>query len=496
MMLIRSRCKLFDIFRVSGYSFCYSTQALVSSSSPFSSVLENRILKSGDPRTSMIPILNQWVEEESRYITHSELQNLIMRLSQFRRFTHALQVSEWMSNESRYDLLPGDIAKRLNLISKVHGLEQAKRFFSGIPDAKIGFKVYAALLSCFAEHKSLEEAEAIMKKIKECKPVHITACYNMMLKLYAQVGKYEKLDTLMQEMKEKDICNGATFTIRLNAYVAAADIEGMEKLLMWMEADPLATVDWYTYTTAANAYLKAGDFEKAVTMLKKSEQLARGKTRRLAYESLQTMYAAIGNKDEVYRLWDRCKKFKNSHNSSYISMLSSLVKLDDIDGAEKFAEEWESKCTHFDTRIPNMMITAYCKWGLLDKAEAYIKRLLDSGKKLDGSTWDRFACAYRMRNDMEKAVQSMKKAILENRPGWRPNPFTLVACIKYAKEKEDLDSALEVLKLCRERGHISIATYDGLASYIHSEIPDTKAFDLIKGDYHLDENIQLLEGEN
>ncbi|XP_019429637.1 PREDICTED: pentatricopeptide repeat-containing protein At2g20710, mitochondrial-like isoform X1 [Lupinus angustifolius] len=492
MMMFRSRCKLVNISRFYVSSF-YSTQTM--SSFSFPSVLENRILMSGDPRTSMVPILNKWVEEEKgRDITQSELQHLIRRLSHFRRFNHALQVSEWMTNERRYDLSPGDIAKQLNLISKVHGLEQAKKFFRGIPDAKIGFKVYSALLSCYAEHKSLDEAEAIMKKAKEYHPVHVTVCYNMMLKLYAQVGKYEKLDRLMQEMKEKDICNGATFTIRLNAYVAAADIEGMEKLLMWMEADPIATVDWYTYTTAANAYIKAGDFEKATTMLKKSEQLARGKTRRLAYESLQTMYAAIGNKDEVYRIWNRCKKFKNSYNSSSISMLSSLVKLHDIDGAENLVEEWESRCTHFDTRIPNLMITAYCKWGLLNKAEAYIKRLLDGGKKLDGSTWDRFASAYRMGNDMEKAVQSMKKAISEDRPGWKPNPFTLAACIKYAKEKEELDLALELLMLCREHGHISVATYDGLASYVHSEISDTKAFDLIKADYQLDEKIQLLEG--
>ncbi|KAJ1434554.1 Tetratricopeptide-like helical domain superfamily [Sesbania bispinosa] len=313
-----------------------------------------------------------------------------------------------MSNKRNYDLTPGDIAKRLNLISRVHGLEQAERFFRGIPDAKIEFKIYAALLSCYADHKSLEEAEAIMKKIKDLRPRHITTCYNIMLKLYARMGKYEKLDRMMQEMREKDICSGVTFNIRLSAYVAVRDIEGMEKLLMQMEADPLATVDWLTYTTAANGYLKVGNFEKALAVLKKSEHLVRGKTRRLAYEYLQTMYAAIGNKDE----------------------------LDDIDGAEKILEEWESNHTCFDAGIPNLMITAYCRLGLLDKAEAYIRRLLDNGKEFDGSAWDRLATGYRKGNDMEKSkFKKMKRAILANRPGRRPCPFNLVACIKYLKEK-------------------------------------------------------------
>lgn len=451
--------------------------------------LEKRILKNGNPKSSMLPILNQWVEQGGDVI-EPVLKRIIARLSNSRRFSHALQVSEWISNNSNNDLSSGDIAKQLNLISKVHGLEQAEKFFKGIPEAKIGFKIYAALLGCYAEHKSLEEAEVIMKKIKELRPAHMTVCYNMMLKLYAQKGKYELLDRLMQEMKEKDICNGATFTIRLNAYANSRDIEGMEKLLMQMEADPMATVDWYTYSTAANAYMKVGNVEKGSAMLKKSENLVNAQTsripyesRRLAYESLQTMHAAIGNKDAVYRLWNRCKNLRNTLNSSYLCMLSSLVKLDDIEGAEKILQEWESGNTTFDIRIPNMMITAYCKWGLLDKAEAYIKRLLDDGKELDGSSWDRLSSAYKTDNAMEKAVQAIKKATLGSRPGWKPNAWNLVDCIKYLKEQADVEQALEILKLFKEKGHISDTTYDRLVSYVYGEIPDTtEASDLITQD--------------
>lgn len=402
-----------------------------------------------------------------------------------------------MSNINSNDLSPGDIAKRLNLISKVHGLEQAEIFFKGIPETKLGFKIYASLLGCYAEHKSLEEAEVIMKKIKKLNPVHMTVCYNMMLKLYAQTGKYEKMDRLMQGMKENDICNGATFNIRLNAYSSSRDIEGMEKLLMQMEADPLATIDWYTYATAANGYMKAGNVEKASASLKKSENLVNDLSRRVAYESLQSIHAAIGNKDEVCRLWNRCKNLKKSSNSSYLCMLSSLVKLDDIDGAEKILQEWESGHTYFDMRIPNLMITAYCKWGLLDKAESYIKRLLDNGKELDGSSWDRMSSAYHADNDMEKAVQTMKKITSGSRQrrGWKPNTYTLCACIKYLKEKVDVEQALEILKLFKEDGHISATTYDRLVSYVHSEVEDTEAFDMIKQDYQMNENVQLHDAE-
>ncbi|XP_014620539.1 pentatricopeptide repeat-containing protein At2g20710, mitochondrial isoform X2 [Glycine max] len=483
MMLIRSKCKL---VKMCGVCVCGSLEMCMYSTESVVASLENRVFKVGDPVIPVSPILKQWVEE-GREVTKLQLENLVYRLTQSRRFTHALQVLEWMSNERNYELSPGNIAKQINLISKVRGLEQAEKYFRGIPDAKIEFKIYAALLRCYAEHKSVEEAEAVLKKIKELHPVNITACCNMMLELYAKKGKYEKLDRLMQEMKEKDICNAGTYTIRLNAYVIATDIKGMEKLLMQMEVDPMATVDWYTYMTAANGYRKVHNFEKVAAMLKKSEHVARGKTKRLAYESIQTMYAIIGNKDEVHRLWNMCTSPKKP-NKSYIRMLSSLVKLDDIDGAEKILEEWESVHENFDVRIPNLMISAYCKWGQFDKAEAYIRRLLDGGKHLDGRTWDRLACGYNAGNDMENAVQAMKKAVSTNLAGRRPDPFTLVACVKYLKEKGDLDLALEILKLCIENSHISVTSYDGLVSYVHNEIPDTEPLDLIKGDYQMDEN--------
>ncbi|XP_045800707.1 pentatricopeptide repeat-containing protein At2g20710, mitochondrial-like [Trifolium pratense] len=489
MMLIRSINKTLNTYSVPRFLQMYTTKTSIGFSA-----LENRILKNGDPRTSMTPILNQWVEQ-GKEVTRPVLHRIITRLANYRRFSHALQVSEWMSNNSKNDLSPGDIAKRLNLISKVHGLEQAQKFFKGIPEAKIGFKIYAALLNCYAEHKSLEEAEVTMEKIKKLRPVDMTVCYNMMLKLYAQKGKHEKLDRLMQEMQEKDICNGATYTIRLNAYVNSRDIEGMEKLLMQMEADPVATVDWYTYATAANGYMKVGNVEKASEMMKKSENSVNDRARKTAYESLLTMHAAIGNKDEVYRLWNRCKNLRNSFNSSYLCMLSSLVKLDDVEGAEKILQEWESGNPRFDIRIPNMMITAYCKWGLFDKAEAYIKRLLDDGKELDGSTWDRLSSAYHTDNAMEKAVETLKKATLGIRRGWKPNHVTFGACIKYLKEKLDVEQALEILKLFKENGHISATTYDRLVSYVHGEIADAEAMDLIKQNFMI-EKVQLDDEEN
>ncbi|KAK9943971.1 hypothetical protein M0R45_009558 [Rubus argutus] len=88
-------------------------------------------------------------------------------------------------------------------------------------------------------------------------------CYNTMLTLYSQMGKYRKLVILVKEIEEKGIgYNLHTLTILLNSYAATSDIDRMEKLLLKMEADPLVTMDWLNYNSAANAFLRVGLREK------------------------------------------------------------------------------------------------------------------------------------------------------------------------------------------------------------------------------------------
>ncbi|OIW08373.1 hypothetical protein TanjilG_03049 [Lupinus angustifolius] len=226
----------------------------------------------------------------------------------------------------------GDSCKKgcLDLIAKVHGQDQAEKCFNSISDDSIDFNVYSALLNCSAQHNSVE-----------------------------------KLDNMKQEMIGKNKYDTFTLRSRLNAYATAKDINAMEKLLMQMEAAPVVTVDWLRYSIAANCYVKADQFVKSDAMLKKPEQLVKGRMRN-AYVFLVTMYAAIEKVDDIYRVW---------------SMLSTLVKLNDMDGPEKIFEKWESGNTCFDIRIPNVMISVDCKNGLMEKSEAYIERLLEGYKE-------------------------------------------------------------------------------------------------------------------
>ncbi|PQQ10305.1 pentatricopeptide repeat-containing protein [Prunus yedoensis var. nudiflora] len=83
--------------RIFGALF-YFTKVLPSSSSPPFELLRRRVWQIRNPRDSILPVLHQW-RVEGRDVKQLELQGFIKRLRGYRRYGHALQISEWMSNE-------------------------------------------------------------------------------------------------------------------------------------------------------------------------------------------------------------------------------------------------------------------------------------------------------------------------------------------------------------------------------------------------------------
>ncbi|MBA0620907.1 hypothetical protein Godav_006574 [Gossypium davidsonii] len=463
----------------------YSTNTLSPNASPSKppDTLPIRVSRSGHPKASIVPVLNQWLEE-GKAIKQSMLQTIIRHLRSFGRFKQALEVSEFMSEEMRYGISVGDMAVRLDLISKVHGIEQAEKYFDSLPDTMRTFQVYGALLNCYAHHKCLEKAEATLQIMRESGHLSNAVSYNVMLNLYSRLGKHDKLDVLMQEMKEKGVKHDAfTNNIRLNAYASSSDIEGMEKFLTTIENDVEVSVDWHAYVAAASAYLKARLTEKALEMLSRAEQLVTQASRKHAYEIFLTLYTNLGRKDDVYRIWRLYGNLGKFFNSGYLCMISSLVKLDDLDGAERILAEWESGYSYYDARIPNVMISAYCRRGFIKKAEAYTVSLIERGviKEPDAFILNSLATGYQMDGQMSKAVETMKAAILSSSSGWKPNLCTLAACLKFLEGEDNLEAAKELLQLLQVRGHLSNDVYNGLVKNILDGNVDVSALDQTKG---------------
>ncbi|KAL6988673.1 hypothetical protein U1Q18_014429 [Sarracenia purpurea var. burkii] len=345
-------------------------------------------------------------------------------------------------------------------------------------------EVYGILLNCFAQEKDMEKAEAIMQKMREAGLARTILSYNVMLNLYRLLKKHDKLDALIHEIEEKCIkYDKFTFGILLTTYANIFDIESMDRILQRMESEPKVVLDWNAYSIAANGFINAGLTEKALAMLRKSESLIlTSKRRSIGFDFLMTQYATIGMKEEVLRLWEVHKKTEKIYNKSYISMITSLLKFDDIDGAEKIFEEWESSELFYDFRVPNFLIGAYCRKGLVEKAEAFINRAIMKGGKPLPHTWYFLAAGYVNVSQLPKAVEAMKLAVSAFDPGWKPSQPILAACLEYLKEKVDVKEAAEFLRLLLAKGVVSVDIHDRLFDYMKNGKSFSQASHLIEED--------------
>ncbi|GFZ03060.1 hypothetical protein Acr_15g0016680 [Actinidia rufa] len=435
-----------------------------------SNSLYRRISPVGDPRDSIVPVLDQWVRE-GRPIGREQLQSIIRELKLYKRFKHALEVSYWMTDRRYIPPSIADLATRMNLILRVHGLEQVESYFNNfIPHRLRGFEVYTSLLNCYAHEKSVQKAESVMQELRDMEFAKTPLSYNILMNLYYQVGSIEKLDALMHEMEEKGCYDRYTFTIQLSAYAASSDSKGIDNIVARMESDPRIILDCSSYAIAADAYMQVGSLEKALEMLKKLEgHIQTTQRRSVAFHFLLKLYAKAGEKGELYRIWGLYKEKEKIYNKGYIAMMSSLLTLDDIEGTEKIFEEWESRGLSYDFRIPNFLIDAYRRNGVLGKAEALVNKGIAKGGDPLVNTWCYLAGGYLDFDQAPKAVDALKKAITVCPPSSKPNKDTLVTCLEYLEGQGDVERAEEFISLLRNEGVFSASVHDKLLNHIKHE---------------------------
>ena len=380
-----------------------------------------------------------------------------------------------MSDKRQICLMPWDIALRMNLIFKVHGLEQVENYFSNIPESLKNHQVYIALLNCYALEKSVDKAEAVMQSLRDLGFAKTALGYNLLMNVYHRKGNWEKIEILMNEMEKKGIfCDSFTLAAQLSAYAAASNITGIDKIVARMESDPRVVLDWKIYSIAANGYLKVGLLDKTLAMTKKLEEhIDTPVGSNFAFNNLLRLYAETRQRDEVDKVWMLYKKKEKIYNKGYMAMISSLLKFDDIDTAEKVLEEWESSTSSYDFRVPNFLIDAYCRKGFIEKAEALVNKILTKGGSPLVDTWFYLVNGYLEDNQIPKAVKALKKAVLVCPPNWKPSKSTLSTCLQYLEGNRDVEGADEFMKFLQNEGIFSESVCIRLLSYIEDGKPNT-----------------------
>lgn len=432
--------------------------------------LYRRITAIGDPKISVIPVLDQWVNEGNK-VDERELRVIITEMTVYNRFKHALEISQWMSDKRYIPLSPEDAARRLKLIYRVYGIDKSESYYDNIPKQLKSYWVHSALLKCYAQEKSVEKAEALFRKLSDLGLARSPYFYNLLLDLYYKMGNFMKFDKLRNEMKENGICGDRfTYTIQLSAYAASRDIQGMDDIVSRMELDSRVDLNWSCYAIAADGYAKCGLQDKVMEMLKKLEGILKfSKKKNEGFNFLLKIYGDVRKKDELYRIWNLYKLKQKIYNKGYINMITSVLNFDDIEGAEMIFEEWEMKELSHDFRVPNLLIEFYCKNGCLEKAEALIDKGILKGGNPTFRTWYHLAGGYLKANLVSKAKEALKKAISICSLESKPSKGTLSTCLGYLEGKGNVEEAEEFISLLRVEGAFSDSIHNIILGYIKDE---------------------------
>ncbi|RDX83708.1 Pentatricopeptide repeat-containing protein, mitochondrial, partial [Mucuna pruriens] len=427
--------------------------------------LYSRISPLGDPSVSVVPILDEWIQEGNA-VSGPHLQRIIKTLRTRKRLTQALQVSEWMSGKGLCPISPGDQAVQLDLIGRVRGVESAERYFLSLSDGDKTWKVHGALLNCYVREGLVDKSLSQMQKMKDMGLVSFLN-YNNIMCLYTQTQQLEKVPLVLAQMKEDGVPpNIFSYRICINSYGTRGDLANVEKLLEEMEREPHIGTDWITYSMVAKFYIKEGMKEKALVCLKRCEEKA-DKRDALAYNHLISLYAGLGSKGAMMRVWKLQKaNCKKQLNREYITMLGCLVKVGELDQAEEVLGEWELSGNTCDFRVPNILLIGYSQRGLVEKAEVLLRSMVAKGKMPTPTpnSWSIIASGYVAKENMEKAFQCMKEAVAVQAQNkrWRPkvdvisNIFSWVTNNRDIEEVEDFVNSLKTLSSINRDMYLSL----------------------------------------
>lgn len=346
-----------------------------------------------------------------------------------------------------------DQAIHLDLIAKTRGIAAAENYFITLPETSKNHLTYGALLNCYCKELLAEKAEALMEKMKELKLGLSSMPYNSLMTLYTKIGLPEKIPTIIQEMKSLDIMpDSYTYNVWMRALAAVNDVIGVDRVIEEMKRDGRVASDWTTYSNLASIYVDAGLFDKAEKALKVLEK-KNGSHDHTAFQFLITLYGRTGNLLEVYRVWRSLRlAFPKTPNVSYLNMIQVLVNLKDLPGAEKCFREWASGCSVYDIRVANVLIGAYAKGGLLEKAEELKENARRRGAKPNAKTWEIFLDYYLEKREMKQAVDCVANAISTGRGDgqkWVPSTEMVRVFMQHFEQEKDVDGAegfVEIVK--------------------------------------------------
>lgn len=286
----------------------------------------------------------------------------------------ALQVSEWMVTHDEFELSVTDYAMRINLMTKVFGIDAAERYFEGLPPTAKTSETFTALLHSYAGAKLTEKAEDLYERMKNSDLSFTALTYNELMTMYISVGQVEKVSLVVEEMRQQKVAPDIfTYNLWISSCAATLNIDEVRQILDKMRSDLVSDESWTRYINLANVYVTTGHLTNAeFNSLVSAEK---GITQRewITYDFLIILHAGLGNKDRIDQIWKSLRMTNQRMTSrNYICILSSYLMLGHLKEVGEVIDQWkQSTTTTFDASVCGRLLNAFTDIGLSEKAKDF-----------------------------------------------------------------------------------------------------------------------------
>lgn len=285
-----------------------------------------------------------------------------------------MQISEWMVTHNEFELSVSDYAIRINLMSKVFGIDAAERYFEGLPVTAKTSETYTALLHSYAGAKLTEKAEGLYERMKDSDLSFTALTYNELMTMYISVGQVEKVSLVVEELRKQKVAPDIfTYNLWISSCAATLNINEVRRILDEMSSDPGCDESWLRYINLANLYVTTGHLTNAECSSLVSAE--KGITQRewITYDFLIILHAGLGNKDRIDQIWKSLRMTNQKMTSrNYICIISSYLMLGHLKELEEVIDQWkQSTTTAFDVSACGRLLSAFTDTGLTEKAKDF-----------------------------------------------------------------------------------------------------------------------------
>uniref|UniRef100_A0A7N0URU1 Pentatricopeptide repeat-containing protein n=1 Tax=Kalanchoe fedtschenkoi TaxID=63787 RepID=A0A7N0URU1_KALFE len=353
--------------------------------------LKSRILRLRLPKRSATNVIQKWVSEGNG-VTDSQLRDISKELRRCQRYKHALEISEWMVGHEEFQLSDSDYAVRIELMTKVFGIDASERYFEALPDAAKTSETYTALLHSYGLAKQVDKAEQIYQRIKESNVPVTALAYNEMMTLYMSVGEAEKVSSVVEDLKHQKVEPDLfTYNLWISSYAVTMNVDGVKRILDEMTEDCGSKDNWLRYANLAKIYITTGSFTNSES--NSVVETEKGITQRewITYDFLILLHAGLGNKEKLAQIWKSLRMTKQKMTSrNYTSILSSYLLLGQSKDVADIIDQWkESPATEFSIPALKKLYASLEELSLTKEADTLHMLLMQKGHSLDEKSSDK-----------------------------------------------------------------------------------------------------------